>query len=247
MRDLQGGQKQEKVVILCGGEGTRLREETETKPKPMIPIGGKPLLWHIMKYYASYGYSDFVLCLGYRGDIIKDYFSEAVRAAEGWGITFADTGLKTQTGARIKRVETQVGGGRFLATYGDGLSDVDLRSLAAFHAQKGTAATLTAVRPHSKWGVIKADSNGIVVDFAEKPPVEHFVNGGFFVFENRIFDYLDDSEGYTLETTAFSRLVAARQLSMWPHSGFWHAIDTYKEYMELNDRWRRGDVPWKRW
>ncbi|MFH0737705.1 MAG: sugar phosphate nucleotidyltransferase [Candidatus Micrarchaeota archaeon] len=234
-----------RVAILCGGEGTRLREETATKPKPMIMIGQKPLLWHIMKYYSSFGCDEFILCLGYKGEVIREHFSRYPEP--GWKITFAETGIRTQTGARIKRIEGHTGGERFFATYGDGLSDVDLASLNGFHAQRGSVATLTATRPRSRWGFLQADKSGLVTLFKEKPVMEEYVNGGFFVFENDIFDFLDDSEGFVLETEGFSRLIGKKQLSMYPHPGFWFAVDTYKEYVELGDLWGKGAAPWKRW
>lgn len=260
--------EKEKIVIFCGGEGTRLREETEYKPKPMVTVGGLPILWHIMKGYSHAGFNDFVLCLGYRGDMIKQFFlmhelmsnditiqlgkrdmSVVHKNAkmEEWRITFAETGMKAMTGARLKRVEKYVGAGRFLAAYGDCLSDVDIRGEIEFHSGRNVHATLSAVHPHSKFGMIEADKGGLITKFIEKPVLFDYVNGGFFVFEHDIFDYLDDSDSCVLETAPFTRLVAEKKIAMYKHDGFWHAMDTYKDFLELNRMWDEGIRPWKVW
>jgi glucose-1-phosphate cytidylyltransferase len=257
-----------KVVILCGGEGTRLREETEYKPKPMVTIGGFPILWHIMKHYSHYGFSDFVLCLGYKGEAIKQYFLNhelmhndftikfndrkcdvvhKEKEMEDWQITFADTGLKSQTGSRIKRIERYIGSETFLATYGDAVSTINLPDEIAFHRKKGAAATLAGVHPHSKFGLVSADKEGIVEKFVEKPLLEDYVNGGFYVFSQEIFDYLSGDGSCVLETAPFSELVQKRKMAMYKHSGFWHSMDTYKDFLELNRIWDEGGQPWKVW
>jgi glucose-1-phosphate cytidylyltransferase len=257
-----------KVVILCGGEGTRLREETEYKPKPMVSIGGLPVIWHIMKAYAHYGFSDFVLCLGYRGDMIKQFFlshemmhndftlrlsdrsKDTVHRdgdGEDWTVTFADTGLKAMTGARLKRVEKYIDGEAFFATYGDGLTDADLSAEFAFHKKHGRAATLLGVHPHSRYGLVKPGKDGLVESFSEKPVLEEYINGGFYVFGRKLFDYLDDSDGCVLETAPFMKMVGEKQVSMYRHDGFWFGMDTYKDYLEINRVWDSGKRPWKVW
>lgn len=257
-----------KVVILCGGEGTRLREETEYKPKPMVTIGGMPILWHIMKTYSYYGFNDFVLCLGYKGEIIKQFFvshglmhndftinlknhAKEVfyhgNVEEDWNITFAETGLKAQTGARIKKIEKYIQGDNFLATYGDGLSNLNIKELYDFHKKQNTIATLTAVHPHSRWGMIKPGKDSLIKDFVEKPVLFDYVSGGFFAFKRDIFDYLEDADTYVLESGPFRKLVEKQQFSMFKHEGFWHAMDTYRDYIDLNSMWDSGKVPWKVW
>ena len=257
-----------KVVILCGGEGTRLREETETKPKPMIQIGGMPILWHIMKGYANYGFKDFILCLGYKNEVIKQFFltQETMQndftinlsdrrkdvvykstKIEDWTITFADTGLKSQTGARIKKIEKYIKNDNFLATYGDAVSTVDIQASFKFHKKQDTVATLTTVHPHSKWGLVNGGSDGLVSKFVEKPFLYDYVSGGFFTFKKDIFDYVSDSEDCVLEAAPFTKLVTENQFSMFKHEGFWHSMDTYKDYLELNRIWDSGKAPWKKW
>ncbi|VVC01779.1 Bifunctional protein GlmU [uncultured archaeon] len=238
-----------KVVILCGGEGTRLREETEYRPKPMVAIGGMPILWHIMKYYSSFGFSEFVLCLGYKGEMIKEFF-QGLRDAggeSGWEITFADTGLKAMTGARIKRVEKHITTDNFLVTYGDGLSNLDLNAEIAFHRRMGRAATLAGVHPHSKFGRVKADSSGVVSEFLEKPVLDDYVNGGFYVFQKEIMGCLSPDDPCVLETAPFEQLVEKRQMAMYRNEGFWHSMDTYKDFLDLNAMWDSGNRPWKVW
>lgn len=257
-----------KVVILCGGEGTRLREETENKPKPMVHIGGIPILWHIMKLYSNHGFKDFVLCLGYKSEVIKQFFlthefmhndftlnlsdrkKDAVHKSvkeEDWSITFVETGLKSQTGTRIKKIEKYVEEDTFLATYGDAVSTVNLTSLIKFHKKQNTIGTLTAVHPHSKWGLVKSGQNSLIQEFVEKPFLYDYVNGGFFAFKKDMFDYLKDSEDCVLEAEPFTKLVKEKQFSMFKHEEFWHSMDTYKDYLELNKLWDSGKAPWKKW
>lgn len=234
-----------KVVILCGGRGTRLNEETEFRPKPLVPIGEKPILLHIMNHYAHYGYSNFVICLGYKGDLITKYFIE--NPQNNWNIEFVDTGVEAQTGTRIKRVEKYIDSDYFLATYGDGISDVNISELVNFHKTKGITATLTAVHPHSKYGQIKEGPGSLIEEFVEKPILNDYINGGFFVFRKEIFDYLSNKEDCILEREPFSKLVSKKQLSMFKHEGFWHCMDTYKDYLELNEMWKEGKRPWVNW
>jgi len=244
-----------KVVVLCGGLGTRLREETEYRPKPMIEIGARPILWHIMKLYAHRGFSDFVLCLGYRGNMIKEYFlnyeamnndfticlgqrSEieynAVHEEQGFRVTLADTGLATMTGGRLKRIEKYIDGDVFMLTYGDGLSDIDIRKLLDFHYHHGKVATVTAVLPPSRYGVLQIDDRGHVDKFLEKPRTESFASAGFFVFNRGIFGYLGGDE-CVLEREPLERLAADGQLMAYRHEGFFYAMDTYREYQLLNE------------
>jgi glucose-1-phosphate cytidylyltransferase len=258
-----------KVVILCGGEGTRLREETEYKPKPMVTVGGLPILWHIMKSYSHYGYNEFVLCLGYKGEMIKEFFlthelmhndftirladrahdhiHRGSDAAEDWTITFADTGLKSMTGSRIKRIEKYVGGGEFLMTYGDGLSNINMPATVDFHRKMGTIATVTAVHPRSKYGLMGIGDRDLVEAFVEKPVLYDYTNGGFFVFKNEIFDYLTHDESCMLEGEPFARLVEEKKMAAFKHDGFWHCMDTYKDFLDLNHMWDEGKRPWKVW
>jgi len=257
-----------KVVLLCGGEGTRLKEETEFKPKPMVAIGGMPILWHIMKIYASYGFNDFILCLGYKGDYIKQFFlSHEVMAnditiqlnhrnldivhrggaGEDWTITFAETGLKAQTGSRIKQIEKYIDSDNFLATYGDGLSDVKIPSVIDLHKKANATATVTAVHPHSKYGMITAGDGNLVRGFVEKPVLMDYVNGGYFVFKKDIFDYLDCRPDCILEQKPFTTLVGQRKMAMFAHEGFWHSMDTYKDFLDLNKMWDDGKRHWKVW
>ncbi|MFH1133771.1 MAG: glucose-1-phosphate cytidylyltransferase [Nanoarchaeota archaeon] len=256
-----------KVVILCGGEGTRLREETEFIPKPLVKVGGMPILWHIMKHYAGHGFNDFVLCLGYKGEMIKDFFlnyelmendftlnlrskDEKIvhhnANLEDWNITFANTGLKTETGGRIKKVENYIDGDTFLATYGDGVSDIDIKALVNYHLQKKKVATLTALHPVSKFGTLKMDTEGLVTYFREKPAMRDWISGGFFVFQRKVFDYLTDSDDCCLERGPFEALAKARQIAVYKHEGFWKCMDTYKDMKVLNDLWEK-QKPWKTW
>jgi len=256
-----------KVVILCGGLGTRLREETEYRPKPMVEIGGRPILWHIMKLYAHHGFRDFVLCLGYRGNMIKEYFLNyeamnndftislgqpnrivyhGAHGEQNFSITLADTGQETMTGGRIKRIEPYIDGEQFMVTYGDGVSDVNIRALADYHRSHGKLATVTAVHPVSRFGVLLTDEHGRVNSFAEKPRAEGWVNAGHFVFNRAIFDYLS-SDDCELEQRPLEQLAKEGQLMAHPHQGFFFAMDTYREYLHLNELWSQGKAPWKIW
>jgi len=258
-----------KAVILCGGQGTRLLEETEFKPKPMVPIGGMPIVWHIMKTYAHYGVTDFVLCLGYKGEMIKEYFlhqelmshdvtvslkkgkrivHEGKGDVEDWDVTLADTGLHAMTGARVKRVEQYIGEDDFMLTYGDGLADLNIAKLLEHHRKMDTVATLTGSTPQSRFGLIKTDGRGMVTDFIEKPKMyDERVNGGFYAMKKKFFDYVEDDDSCVLETKPLATLAKQGQLSMYRHDGFWHCMDTYRDYMDLNAIWDSGKDPWKVW
>jgi glucose-1-phosphate cytidylyltransferase len=231
-----------KVVILCGGLGTRLREETELRPKPLVEVGGKPILWHILKLYAARGFNDFVLCLGYKGEMIRDYFQE--NNPEKFNITFVDTGEKTNSGGRIKRAQKFVDGDYFLATYGDGVSDLDMNDTIKFHLAHGKVATLTGVHPWSKYGKVVTDKTGIITQFVEKPILEDRINGGFFVFSRKFFEYLGDND--VLEAEPFAKLVKAKQIMLYAYDGFWHCLDTYKDKLDLEKMWQDGPK-WKVW
>lgn len=256
-----------KVVILCGGQGTRLREETEYRPKPLVDVGGHPILWHIMKTYAAHGQRDFVLCLGYRGNMIKDYFLnyEArnndftislgrrhqiayhdAHQEQDFQVTLADTGLNSMTGGRVLRVRRYVEDETFMVTYGDGLADVDVGKLLAFHKSHGRLATITTVRPTSRFGILDIDDRGAVRRFAEKPQIDGWASAGFFVFDRGIFDYLTGDD-CVLEAGPLERLTAEGQLIAYRHPGFFYAMDTYREYLHLNDLWNTGTAPWKVW
>ncbi len=257
-----------KVVILCGGKGTRLREETEYRPKPMVEIGGRPIIWHIMKTYASYGYNEFVLCLGYKGNMIKEYFLnyEAMNNdftiklgdhnkinihnnhdENNWMVTLINTGEEAQTGARVKRVEKYVDGDTFLLTYGDGVASVNIDELVQFHRSHGKIATMTGVRPSSRFGELVLDNNR-VVRFNEKPEVmEGLVNGGYFVLDKKAFDYLDKNDDCVLEKSPLERLASDEQLMVYPHHGFWQCMDTYREMELLNRLWKDNNAPWRVW
>ena len=252
------------AVILCGGLGTRLREETEFKPKPMVEIGSRPILWHIMRRYHRFGVRRFVLCLGYKGEVIRDYFlnyrvreadvtvnlkTHAVtvhehRAEEDWEVVLMDTGDESMTGARLKRALKHVKANTFFATYGDGVADIDVAKLLACHEQGGRLATVTAVHPSSRYGEIDV-AQGAVRTFAEKPQVNGgWINGGFFVFDRKAFDGASDDPGLVLETDVLPPLAARGQLTAYQHGGFWQCMDTYREMLALNQVWARGDAPW---
>jgi glucose-1-phosphate cytidylyltransferase len=258
-----------KVVILCGGQGTRIRDASELLPKPLLPIGGKPIVWHIMKGYAQHGVKDFVLCLGYKGWLIKEFFlnyramitdltvhlgrKSAVEVhgdgVEDWAVTLAETGEATQTGGRVLAVRKYVESEPvFGVTYGDGVSDVDITALLAFHRSHGKAATVTAVRPPSRFGEMRIAGDR-VDEFNEKPQAtEGFINGGFLLFDSkRIWDYLDGGEGLVLEQGPLRRLASDGQLMAYEHTGFWQPMDTAREYALLNDLWSTGKAPWKTW
>jgi glucose-1-phosphate cytidylyltransferase len=231
------------VAILCGGRGTRLQEHTHAIPKPLVEVGGRPILWHIVQIYASQGYRRFVLCLGYKGELIEEFVATPDFA--GLEIVCADTGLDTPTGGRIKLVAERVGQGTFAATYGDGVADLDLARLEAHHAEHGGAATMTVVRPVLQFGITELNGDGRVRGFHEKPRSEHWINGGFFCFEPAVFDYLE--EGSVLEREPLERLAADGQLHAYRHDGFWDCMDTYKDAVLLNDLWAEDRAPWKTW
>ncbi len=253
------------AIILCGGKGTRMREETEYRPKPMVEVGGMPILWHIMKIYSHYGVRDFILCLGYKGHMIKEYFRHFewlandftlflgkgrgkvvshVHSPEDWTITFADTGLETDTGGRVKRVERYVEGEEFFLTYGDGVADVNIRELYRFHKLRKKIGTVTGIHPPSKYGVLDVQA-GVARSFQEKPGTDGVVNGGFFVFRREFFDYLGDNGA--MEQAPLRRLAADGQLAVYEHKGFWQAMDTFKEVESFNRQWEKGIRPWVVW
>jgi glucose-1-phosphate cytidylyltransferase len=257
-----------RAVILCGGKGTRFREETENKPKPMIEIGARPILWHIMKTFAHFGHTDFVLCLGYKGNVVRDYFlnyetmnvdctvtlgrAGAVEVLgdhpeRGWKVTLANTGEDTMTGGRIKRVQKYAGDAPFMVTYGDGVSDIAIPDLLAFHKRHGRIGTVTGVRAPGRFGELGLDGDK-VSSFTEKPlATDGFINGGFFVFEPAFFEYLTADEGCVLERDPLERLAKDGQLMMYKHTGFWQCVDTYRDYTLVSDLWQSGTAPWKTW
>ena len=257
-----------KVVILCGGLGTRLREETEFRPKPLVDVGGRPILWHIMKHYAHYGFRDFILCLGYRGNMIKEYFLnyEAMNndftislgkksridfndyhEEQDFGVTLAETGPDSMTGGRVKRVQRYLAGeDRFMVTYGDGVSDVDVPKLLDFHRSHGKIATVTTFRPVSRFGILDINQSNQVQNFIEKPRSDAWASAGYFVFEKEIFDYIE-GDVTTLEKEPLERLAREGELMAYHHDGFFFAMDTFREYQVLNDLWKSGNAPWKKW
>jgi glucose-1-phosphate cytidylyltransferase len=256
------------VIILCGGKGTRLREESEFRPKPLVSIGGKPILWHIMKIYASYGFTRFVLCLGYKGEMIKDYFyryelmnndfsitlgSREVEfhnghSERGWRVTLCDTGTETMTGARVKRAHKYVRDAEtVMLTYGDGVADIDLPALLSFHRSQKASATITGVHPSSRFGELLTREDR-VLSFTEKPQVQGaLVNGGFFALRQDFFDYLDDTDGCVLEKEPLESLAKDGGLYVYRHDGFWHCMDTYRDFLVLNQMWESGDCAWRIW
>lgn len=230
------------VVILCGGKGTRMGKDLQGLPKALIPVGDKPIIWHIMKYYTHFGFNDFILCLGYKGKDIKRYLFKD----KEFKIKFLDTGLDTNTGGRIKKAQNFINTDVFLATYGDGLADINLKELLKFHSAHKKTATLAAVRPRAAFGIVGIDSNtDIVTHFDEKPLLDHWINGGFFIFNRDIFKHIKEKD--ILEKQSFSRLVAQRELAAYKHSGFWECMDTYKDNLKLNELWLSAKAPWKLW
>jgi glucose-1-phosphate cytidylyltransferase len=255
-----------KVVILAGGFGTRLSEETDLKPKPMVEIGGYPILYHIMKIYSHYGYNDFIIALGYKGYVIKEYFAnyflhnsdisidlsknkiEILNSnSENWKVTLVDTGLNTQTGGRIKRLEKYIGNETFMLTYGDGVSDININDLVEFHKRHKKYATVTAVQPAGKYGQLNIGNNNEVIKFVEKPPGDNaWINGGFFVLEPKIFDYISSDETIW-EKEPIENLSSEGQLMAYKHDGFWKCMDTLRDKRELEELWVKGKAPWRLW
>ena len=257
--------KKMKVVILAGGFGTRLSEETGNRPKPMVEIGGKPILWHIMKIYESQGFNDFIICLGYKGYLIKEYFANYLmhqsdmicdfrnnnveyfnNKTENWKITLVDTGINTMTGGRIKRIEKYIGNDPFMMTYGDGVGDIDLHALLKHHKSENNIATLTATKPFGRFGALKIE-NDKVVDFQEKPEENiSWINGGFFVLEPEIFKHIEN-DSTIFERNPLEGLAVENQLSAYKHNGFWRAMDTLRDKNTLIDLWNSENPPWKIW
>ena len=233
------------VVILCGGRGTRLREHTEAIPKPLVEIGGRPIVWHVVQIYAAQGLRDFVLATGYKSELMERFAAETPWPA-GVTVTCVDTGLDTPTGGRVRRLRDHLGSRPFCATYADGVADVDLQALIGYHRDHGGLATMTVVRPELQFGVVElTDDDGLVSGFREKPRSEHWINGGFFCFEPGVFDYLSDFSA--LEREPLEGLADDGQLRAFRHTGFWDCMDTYKDAVLLNDLWEQGRAPWKVW
>jgi len=230
-----------KVVILCGGKGTRLKEYTEDIPKPLIEIGGKPILWHIMKIYTHYGFNDFILCLGYKGKLIEKYFKN--NNHENWNIEFVDTGEKSNKGQRIKKIEPYIKEDNFFVAYGDDVADINIKKTLEYHKEKGKIITLTAVNPESQFGIMEINNNDEITKFKEKPKLDHWINGGFFIFNKRIFNYINDD--YDLEKETFNNLVKEKQICAFKHMGFWKCMNTFKDTIELNELWKKNKAPWK--
>ena len=232
------------VVILCGGRGTRLRERTESVPKALVEIGGRPILWHVVQIYAAQGFERFLLATGYMGEAVAE-FAAAERWPEGVRVECVDTGLDTPTGGRVARLGERVGDGTFCVTYADGVADVDLGALLDFHRGHGELGTMTVVRPHLQWGVAELGEDGRVDGFAEKPRSEHWINGGFLCFEQGALGYLDEES--VLEREPLRRIAADGRLHAYRHEGFWDCMDTYKDAVVLNDLWASGEAPWRVW
>lgn len=256
-----------KVVILAGGMGTRISEESHLKPKPMIEIGERPILWHIMKIYSHYGFNEFIICLGYKSNVVKDYFANYFmyesdvtfnfrsgkeifthqHFAEKWSVTLVNTGLETQTGGRVKRIQKYVGNEPFMLTYGDGVSDVNIPQLIDFHKSHGKYVTVTAAQPLGRFGSLNIKKTGEVAGFVEKPRGDNsWINGGFFVMEPAIFNFLNENDTY-LEQGLLQTLANEHQLLAYRHEGFWQPMDTMRDKSLLEDLWRSGKAPWKVW
>ncbi|MBU3661369.1 MAG: glucose-1-phosphate cytidylyltransferase [Flavobacteriales bacterium] len=255
-----------KVLLLAGGFGSRLSEETSLKPKPMIEIGGKPILWHIMKYYSSFGYNEFVILCGYKGYVIKEYFSNYYRhlsdmtidlvnnevtyhknGAEPWKVTLVDTGLNSMTGGRIRRVRDYVADETFMLTYGDGLSNINIDELVKFHNSHSGSITMSAVQPEGRFGSLQINSEDQVINFTEKPKGDGaWINGGFFVCDSKIFDYLDD-DSTIFEKKPLEKLAIDGELFSFKHKGFWKPMDMLRDKIELEELWNSGEAPWKNW
>jgi glucose-1-phosphate cytidylyltransferase len=258
-----------KVVILCGGKGTRLREETEYQPKPLVPIGEMPIFWHIMKIYSYYGHKDFILCLGYKGEKIKSWFRNfkwntsdveinlknynfpkfhSYKDELDWNVILAETGKETMTGARIKQIEKYIGDDEdFLLTYGDGVGTIDINKSIQFHKDSNKTLTLTGVNPPGRWGELKV-KNGIIENFSEKPKEQvSRVNGGYFVAKKKLFEYLNDDPKLVFESQPLEKLSRDKELVCYEHNGFWRSMDTYAEFLLLNEMWAKGQAKWKVW
>ncbi len=255
-----------KVVILAGGFGTRLSEETDRRPKPMVEIGGKPILWHIMKGYAHHGFNDFIICCGYKGDFIKSYFANFSRLNsdlrvdlqtgeveylnrphENWKVTLVDTGLNTMTGGRVKRIAPYLDGEDFMLTYGDGVADVDIKALVDFHKSQKKLATVTAVPSPGRFGVMELTDEEVVSNFSEKPANEMgLINGGFFVLNNKVVDYIDE-DSTVWEQGPLRNLTRDGQLAAYKHFGFWKPMDSLRDKRQLESLWDSGEAPWKTW
>ena len=256
-----------KVLLLAGGFGTRLSEETDIRPKPMVEIGGKPILWHIMKLYSNFGHNEFVVLLGYKGYFIKEYFANYFlhqsdvtidlssnqmqvhsNASEPWRITLLDTGEKTMTGGRVKRAQPYVGNEPFMLTYGDGLSNIDMTTQLEFHRSHGKAITMSSVQPDGRFGTFESKSDGSVIRFLEKPKGDgSWINGGFFICEPKVFDYIADDDSTVFEQDPLQNLARDGEMVSYGHNGFWKCMDTLRDKKELNDLWVTGTAPWKVW
>lgn len=257
-----------KVIILCGGQGTRLREETEFRPKPLVPIGGKPVLWHIMKLFSHYNFSEFICPLGYKGESIKDYFLNYEAMSndftiglgkqnnityhgtpheQDFKVTLIDTGLENLTGSRVKQAEPYIDDDIFMVTYGDGLSDVNITELIAFHRKHGRLATVTSVNPASRFALLEIDDNSRVLGYKEKPKMQNWISMGFFVFDKRVFSYLDADPNCILEQEPLEQLTKEGQLMAFQHPGFFYPMDTYRDVMLLNKLWDEKRAPWAVW
>ena len=256
-----------KVVLLAGGYGTRISEETDLKPKPMIEVGGKPILWHIMKIYSHYGYNDFIILLGYKGYYIKEYFANYFlhqsdvtinmqtnqmevhsNTSEPWKVTLVDTGLDTMTGARIKKAQKYIGDDTFLLTYGDGVSDIDIQKSVKFHKSHGKAITTTAIQPEARFGNLIIDNDMNIKEFKEKPKNEGgWINGGFFVCESEVFEYLSDEDSCIFEQEPLKNMTKDNKAVAYKHEGFWQPMDTLRDNQKLNQLWKENNAPWKLW
>ena len=256
-----------KVLILAGGFGTRLSEETDVRPKPMVEIGGKPILWHIMKIYSTYGYNEFIILLGYKGYVIKEYFANYFlhnsdvtfnlktnemeihnNTSENWKVTLIDTGLNAMTGARIKRAEKYVGDESFMLTYGDGVADIDINKLVEFHKSHKGSITMTSAQPDGRFGALEIGENNQVLKFKEKPKGDgSWINAGFFVCDREVFDYLEDKDEEVFEQKPLQSLAKDNKLYTYKHNGFWMPMDTLRDKIKLNEMWQKGNAPWKVW
>ena len=256
-----------KVVLLAGGFGTRLSEETNVRPKPMVEIGGKPILWHIMKIYSSYGFNEFVVLLGYKGYHIKEYFTNYFlhqsdvtvdlkdnsmevhnNHSEPWKVTLLDTGLHTMTGGRIKKAQDFIGEESFMMTYGDGVSNININELIKFHKTHGQAVTMSSVQPDGRFGALNINNENRIKEFREKPKGDgNWINAGFFVCNSEVFDYIDSDEGVVFEEAPLQRLAQDGKLYTYKHTGFWKPMDSLKDKSDLNKLWNDGEAPWKVW